>query len=83
MSFEDYIIDGAFSANMRSVVALYKEEHPMLTKVWKASARWNRSILSVNIWYTPLLDNEIGIVLTTGDIVTALEMGFSLLDGPE
>lgn len=69
LSYNDAINDGAFTTNLRSAVSVFKSYHKMLTKLWKPSVRWKSSLFSVDIFYNPLPDNYLGIVLTTGDIV--------------
>lgn len=69
LSYNDAINDGAFTTNLRSAVSVFKSSRKMLTKLWKPSVRWKSSLFSVDIFYNPLPDNYLGIVLTTGDIV--------------
>ena len=70
-SYYEAIEDGAFTTNLRSRVAIYKTNRYMLTKVWKPFARWSSVIQSVDVTYTPLPDNHLGIIFTTGDIVVS------------
>lgn len=78
LSYNDAINDGAFTTNLRSAVSVFKSHRKMLTKLWKPSIRWMRSLFSVDISYNPLPDNYLGIVLTTGDIVLVSSIPLSI-----